>query len=797
MRAHDWAATPLGPPGTWPATLKTMVSVVLNSALLGTVLWGPELRMFYNDAYVPALGERHGLALGRPIAAVWGEVWDRLAPSFLPVMNAGEAVFERRLELPLTRHGTSELTYWNYSVSPIRDEDGTIVGLLNQAIEVTGEVLAERASRATGLRQRRLLQQMPGFVGVLTGPDHVYEYVNDSLIAIAGTRDFIGRSIREVFPELAGQGLFEKLDEVYATGEPFIARAMPARLANEHEDRYFDFIYQPIHDGEGAVSGIFVGGYEVTEQNRTALALQNLNADLERKVTERALARGRTWQVSPDLLVVINVDGFFEAFNPAWTTALGWSEKELASTAFTAFVHPDDQAATRTVWLNAVERGLPALRFENRYRHKDGGWRWLSWVGVPDDGKVYCSARDVTADKEQSSALLQAQEALRQSQKMEAVGQLTGGVAHDFNNLLTVIKSSTDLLKRPSLGEERRIRYIGAISDTVDRAAKLTGQLLAFARRQALKPEVFAVGDSVRGLADMMRTLTGSRVQIVTELPDVPCYVNADASQFDTALVNLAVNARDAMSGEGRITIAVAAVEGIPAIRSHAPINDPYVAVSLSDTGTGIPPEMIERIFEPFFTTKGVGKGTGLGLSQVFGFAKQSGGDVTVASTMGEGTRFTFYLPRVAAPSKSQANEDVEALVDGQGTCVLVVEDNVDVGTFAVQTLSDLGYTSVLAVDGMAALAELAKDPDRFDVVFSDVMMPGMSGIDLGQQIRRLYHDLPVVLTSGYSHVLAQNGTYGFELLHKPYSVEQLSQMLRKAVSWQRQQRKHLPAGAP
>ena len=655
-------------------------------------------------------------------------------------------------------------------------------------VEIARRV-AEREVQANEARQRHLLKQMPGFVGVMTGPEHVFDYVNDAYIEIAGPREYIGRTVREVFPEIEGQGFFELLDQVYTTGEPFSAKGSPVQLDGETAPRFIDHIFQPIRNEDGVVTGIFVGGYDVTEQQRMALALRDLNTDLERKVTERALARGRTWQVSPDLLVVINADGRFETVNPAWTTLLGWSEHELTSTPFSEFVHPDDQEATRAVWLDAVERGLPALRIENRYRHKDGTWRWLAWVGVPDDGKVYCSARDITADKEQAAALDQAEEALRQSQKMEAVGQLTGGVAHDFNNLLTVIKSSTDLLKRPDLAEDRRARYIAAISDTVDRAAKLTGQLLAFARRQALKPEVFAACYSVRGLADMMRTLTGSRVQITTDLPAIPCFVNADASQFDTALVNLAVNARDAMNGEGRITIRVQAAEGVPATRSHPAVVGDYVAVSLSDTGSGIPAGTVERIFEPFFTTKEVGKGTGLGLSQVFGFAKQSGGDVTVASVVGEGTTFTLFLPRVPAAKQIEVVEETATMIDGQGTGVLVVEDNVEVGSFAVQTLSDLGYTPILAGDGPVALAELARDAERFDVVFSDVMMPGMSGIELGQEIRRLYHDLPVVLTSGYSHILAQNGTYGFELLHKPYSIEQLSRILRKAALWRRRKR--------
>ncbi len=385
--------------------------------------------------------------------------------------------------------------------------------------------------------------------------------------------------------------------------------------------------------------------------------------------------------------------------------------------------------------------------------------------------------------------LMEAEAALRQSQKMEAVGQLTGGVAHDFNNLLTVIRSSTDLLKRPDLPEERRARYVGAISDTVERAARLTGQLLAFARRQALRPEVFDAGQSLRQLTDMMNTLTGSRIRIATEMPDAPCFIDADPSQFDTAIINMAVNARDAMGGQGRLTVAVRRVGEMPVIRAHAAVTAPFVAVSLTDTGAGIPAEALERIFEPFFTTKSVGKGTGLGLSQVYGFAKQSGGEVMVASRVGEGTTFTLYLPEVAAPAAAAETGEPEPLMDGHGTRVLVVEDNPDVGGFATQTLAELGYVTVWSRDAEQALAELAGDADGFDIVFSDVVMPGMDGIQLGREIRRLHPALPVVLTSGYSHVLAENGTSGFELLHKPYSIEELSRVLRKAATWQRRRR--------
>ncbi|SEI53740.1 PAS domain-containing protein [Pseudomonas sp. NFR16] len=625
---------------------------------------------------------------------------------------------------------------------------------------------------------------------------------------------------------------------------------------------------------------------------RSQDALRDLNSELERKVNERATERSRTWLLSNDLLSVINDQGVIEASNPAWTITLGWAPEELLTT-FMSFVHPDDVRASEAVFTQAAN-GRPVSRFQNRFRHRNGHYRWLAWVAVLEDGKVYCSGRDITLEKEQANSLAirtrerdrawglsqellviaspngtldevnarwteqlgwterelvgttfsdythpddlmpalaafsgifeaplivpyeyrlrhkdgsykwfswtgtfedgrvyaagrhvtverEQAEALRQSQKMEAVGQLTGGVAHDFNNLMTVIRSSTDLLLRPGLDEARRIRYVTAISETVDRAAKLTGQLLAFARRQTLKPEVFSVCNNVRAISGMMGTLTGSRIELISELADAPCLVNADPSQFDTALVNMVANARDAMRGEGRLTLAVRPVESMPSVRLHPALDGPFVAISITDTGTGIPATQLEKIFEPFYTTKNVGEGTGLGLSQVFGFAKQSGGEISVASELGRGTTFTLYLPRVTG-SVEEAEPDAPPLPleDGHGTCVLVVEDNGDVGTFAVQALAELGYKTVLAANAQEALSELDKDASRFDVVFSDVVMPGMSGIELAHAIRARFAMLPVVLTSGFSHVLARSGTDGFELLHKPYSIDQLSRMLLK-----------------
>lgn len=511
--------------------------------------------------------------------------------------------------------------------------------------------------------------------------------------------------------------------------------------------------------------------------------LRELNADLERQVVERTLARGRVWQVSPDLLGLADERGYLRTTNPAWRRTLGWTEHDLAQVPFFDLIHPDDVAATREAF-EMAKRGEPVLAFENRFRRKEGGYRWLSWVAVAEGREVFSSGRDVTAEKERQATLEAAEDALRQSQKMEAVGQLTGGVAHDFNNLLTVIRSSTDLLRRPDLPEERRRRYVEAISDTVDRAARLTSQLLAFARRQALKPEVFDVAEQLRAVADMMGTLSGARIEIITEVVDEPCFVEADASQFETALVNMAINARDAMEGQGLLRMRVERVDAIPAIRGHSAGPGAFVAISFSDTGSGIPAEKLPLIFEPFFTTKPIGKGTGLGLSQVYGFAKQSGGDVGVESTVGEGTTFTLYLPAVeGSPGRDSLAMGLpvarSAPERSDGRRVLVVEDNVEVSTFVRQVLEDLGFEVTWAANADEALQQLQR-ADGFDVVFSDVVMPGMSGIELGQELRRTRPGLPFVLTSGYSHVLAEEGLHGFELLKKPYAADDLARLLRK-----------------
>ena len=661
------------------------------------------------------------------------------------------------------------------------DADGQKVRLLGVVQDVTEQRLAQVAVAASEARFRAFTEAVPNQVWSAT-PDGRLDWANQR------TFDYDGADQRRLdehgWETQVHPGDIERASETWSraltTGEPYVTEFRLRRSDGEY--RWHIARAVALRNDDGRVERWIGTNTDIQDERRARDELAQLNATLEERVEERTRERDRAWKNSSDLQAVIEEDGTFRAVSDAWMEVLGWRADEIVGRSYLDFVHPDDCFASEQALATAAVGTLPA--YENRCRHRDGGWRWISWVAAPEQGLIYASGRHVTAEKETATALDAAQEQLRQAQKMEAVGQLTGGVAHDFNNLLTVIRGSVDLLRRENVTPERRARYLDAIGETADRAAKLTGQLLAFARRQSLKPELFDAGVSLREVAGMMHTLTGSRITMEVLVPDDHCFILADRSQFDTAIINMGINARDAMAGEGKLTIATGPVSGIPPLRGHAAVAGDFVAITIADNGSGIDPADVDRIFEPFFTTKPVGEGTGLGLSQVIGFAKQSGGDIRVDSRIGEGTTFTLYLPRSHDDQGEAFVKEEAGPIDGEGICVLVVEDNEQVGEFATSALKELGYETVLATDAKAALERLGDNADTFQVVFSDVVMPGMSGLELGQEIRRRGLNVAVVLTSGYSHVLAQNGAHGFELLHKPYSVEQLTRVLRKAAAW-------------
>jgi PAS domain S-box-containing protein len=487
-------------------------------------------------------------------------------------------------------------------------------------------------------------------------------------------------------------------------------------------------------------------------------------------------------------IFMLDLNGYVSNWNSGAERIKGYKAHEIVGQHFSRFYTEEDRASGEPA------RALATAMREGKYEkegwrcRKDGSRFWASVVLDPirdDSGTLIGFAkvtRDISERRRAQEELDRAREALAQAQKMEAVGRLTGGVAHDFNNFLTVIRSSVDMLRRPELREEKKARYLDAIADTAERAAQLTGQLLSFARRQPFHKERFAVVTRIERLKQIVATSLGSPVRLSYDIDPDAGAVNVDPTQFETAIINMVINARDAMPDGGSLAISARPVDGAPGNGVDAPRVGPFVAISIADSGTGIEPEALARIFEPFFTTKEAGKGTGLGLSQVYGFAKQSGGEIAVESQVGHGTTFTLYLPQVEGGETDSIDEGEERDPDEPiaRRHVLLVEDNENVGTFATEVLGELGQQVSWARDAASALAMIEADPDGYDLVFSDVVMPGDSGIELAHEIERRWPGLPVVLTSGYSHVLAEEGSHGFELVRKPYSVDTLLHMLRR-----------------
>jgi hypothetical protein len=792
--AFDWASTPLGPIDAWPQSLQTMTAFLMQSPVPIVLLWGPDGVMIYNDAYSVFAGGRHPRLLGSKVREGWPEVAS-FNDNVMRVGLAGGTLAYKDQELTLHRSGKAEQVWMNLDYSPVIDEAGRPGGVIAIVIETTERVLADRRAAAEQQRQRQLFTQMPGFVAVAAGPRHVFEYVNDAYIHIAGRGDFVGRTVREVFPDLAGQGYYELLDQVYATGEAVVTHGMPLRLQGNDEVQFIDFIYQPIRDEGGDVTGIFIGGYETTEAHRAAAALRQsearlreLNADLERRVIERTQARGLTWQVSPDLMGALNDRGYFETSNPAWKTVLGWSEEEVASMSIFELLHPDDVERTRAGF-ELTQQGQPAIRFPNRYRRKDGDYRWISWVGVPEEGMVYCSGRDITEEKIAEAELARTQEALRQSQKMEAIGQLTGGIAHDFNNLLAGIAGNLELLERRlAQGRPAGIeRYINAAQDSARRATALTQRLLAFSRRQTLDPKPINVNRLIGGMEELIRRTTGPSVELEIVGAGGLWQARIDASQLENALLNLCINARDAMPHGGRITIETANkwLDERAAKERDLPRGQ-YISVCVTDTGTGMPADVIAQAFDPFFTTKPIGQGTGLGLSMIHGFVRQSGGQVRIYSEVDAGTTVCLYFPRHVGDADAVEEAEVPRPADqGHGETVLIVDDEPAVRMLMAEVLEEAGYRTIEANDGPAGLKVLQSNA-RVDLLVTDVGLPGgMNGRQVADAARATRPDLKVLFVTGYAENAAIGNGYldaGMQVITKPFVIAAFANKIREMM---------------
>lgn len=526
---------------------------------------------------------------------------------------------------------------------------------------------------------------------------------------------------------------------------------------------------------------------EIAMRTRAQEALRELNDSLERRVAETVADRDRLWELSEDLLMVASFDGVLERFSPSWRRTLGYADSALLGRSCMAFVHPDDLVAV-TEQMIALRHDGTAVRYECRMARADGGLRWVAWTLTvdPATGRIHGVGRDVTSDKEAAEALRHADEALRMAQKMEAIGKLTGGVAHDFNNLLQVIGGNLQLLARDVSGNERPEARVRNALAGVARGAKLASQLLAFGRRQPLAPKVVNLGRFIRGLDDMLRRALGDGIEIETVVAGGLWNTLVDPFQVENALLNLAINARDAMSGHGRLTIEAgnAVLDDDYARRNADVARGQYVMVAVTDTGTGMSPEIQAQVFEPFFTTKPEGQGTGLGLSMVYGFVRQSGGHVKIYSESGQGTTVRLYLPRVR--EEEDLETDVEAGPAGGGTeTVLVVEDDEDVRATVVEMLASLGYRVLKARDALSALA-IVESGVPVDLLFSDVVMPGpLRSTEMARKVRERLPGIAVLFTSGYTdNAIVHSGRLdeGIELLSKPYTREALARKVRHVL---------------
>jgi PAS domain S-box-containing protein len=559
--------------------------------------------------------------------------------------------------------------------------------------------------------------------------------------------------------------------------------------ADDGEERWLVRCGEHLQDAD-AVGSRFSGViYDITEAKRIEAQLRTMNETLETRVAERTRERDRIWRVSQDLLGVADADGRWCSINPAWTALLGWVEAEIVGRTLGWLQHPDDaaEAAQEFRRAAAAER---TFAFENRLRRRDGGYRWLSWTAVPEQGLIYCVGRDVTAEKETAEALRQVEEKLRQSQKMEAVGQLTGGLAHDFNNLLTGITGSLELMQaRIRQGRVQDVeRYISAAEGAARRAASLTHRLLAFSRQQTLDPRPTDLDRLVAGMEELVRRTMGPGITVEVTAGRALWRSFVDPNQLENALLNLCINARDAMAGGGRLLIETENVSlDAAAAREFDLAAGDYVTLSVSDTGAGMTPEVMARAFDPFFTTKPLGQGTGLGLSMIYGFARQSGGHVRIESMPGFGTTVSIHLPRhfgggdeTAVPAEAR-----ESPAAGQGETVLVVDDEGTVRMLLADVLQDLGYTPIEAADGVEALEVLQTDT-RIDLLITDVGLPGgMNGRQVAERARELRPGLKVLFITGYAEnaVLGSGDLApGMHVLSKPFAIDILSDRIRHII---------------
>ncbi len=682
---------------------------------------------------------------------------------------------------PTTRHV-------DFICQPLRDRFGRMSGLFVEGIDVTASHEQARVLRESEEKFRTFAQAVPNHVW--TSPaDGQLDWFNEQTLSYSGSS----------MQDLSGSGWAKLVhpEDVDAAAAAWAhALSHGSNYEIEFRIRRADGVYRwhlvralPIRNESGEVVRWIGTNTDIEQQRADREALQQLNSDLERRVDERTRERDRIWRNSPDLMAVMRLDGIFTEVNPAWTNVLGWAPADVVGKRIDALVHPDDLANAEIALVRAGVGVLPT--FACRVLHSDGSYRILAWTAAPEGKAIFAFGRDITPDMEQKKALALAEEQLRQSQKMEAIGQLTGGIAHDFNNMLASIYGSIQLMQRKLKtgkldGFEKLLERASASSQ---RASSLTQRLLAFARRQSLDIRRVDVVKLIESLEDMLVRTLGPKVALKIDLADNLWSAKIDAGQLENALLNLVINARDAMPDGGRLTVAVENISiDSESAASQGDISaGEYVVLHVTDDGVGMPESVIARVFEPFFTTKPIGQGTGLGLSMVYGFVNQAGGHIRIQSALGHGTTVSLFLPRdlsngaVAEPAASS----IQATQARSGESILVVEDEESVRAVIAAVLQDLGYHYVEAADAKAALA-IIDEGSRIDLLVTDVGLPGMNGRQLAEIAKARRPGLKVLFVTGYAEQAATRSGFlsdGMQMITKPFVIDELARRIHTILA--------------
>lgn len=842
MRETDWASTSLGPTDQWPEALKTSVRILLTSKFDMWLGWGDDVAFLYNDAYRPTLGNKHPQSLATPTQELWSEIWTDIEPLIRQVYDEGEATWSESLPLLIERNGFPEETYHTFSYSPVFDDGGKVGGLLCAVVEETTRVIDRRrletlrslASELTQAATRDMVLAAAQAV-LAANPQDIpfsatYMFDGDTANRI-GTTGFSSPNLQIPESTCRGDAGAWSLDrdgaEIDLTGFSDLPtgpwsmppkRAVVISLQGQGAEHAYGAIvvalnphlmpdegylgYLSLLGGQVAAGLASAEAQEAANRRAAALAdavllrdkaeqaLRDANAQLSAEVAKRTSERDQLWTLTEDLLARADYGGKLIAVNPAWTTVLGWSEEKLLTDPYADIIHADNVEVTIAALAEMERTGRPT-RYENRVLSSEGIWTPIGWTVSPEIGTDYFIAvgRDLRDDKARERELIDAQEALRQAQKMEAVGQLTGGIAHDFNNLLAGISGSLEVIERRlAQGRSEGLdRFIAGAQSSAQRAASLTQRLLAFSRRQTLDPKPTDVNRLVHGMEDLIGRTVGPAIAVEVVGAAGLWTTQVDAAQLENALLNLAINARDAMPEGGRITIETANkwLDDRGSRERDLPPGQ-YISVCLSDSGTGIPKDIADRIFDPFFTTKPIGQGTGLGLSMIHGFVRQSGGQVRVYSEIGKGTTMCLYLPRyMGSVEEDELLPDAAITPIGAGETILVIDDEPIVRMLIIEVLEEAGYTALEAGDGPSGLKILQSDV-RIDLLITDVGLPGgMNGRQVADAARLSRPDLKILFVTGYAENAAVGNGHldpGMEVITKPFVMTELANKITEII---------------